>query len=140
MSRFTAILSRRAGTLGAVAAIVFYAATAARAQEEDAIDLTTASAAGRIDFDAADLPPATVEVDLSQGMFGDLCGIGDAAIAGVSETLLESAKDDSNAQGTRMAAEQLAAARQVMQLAADVVREVRVRVYEELPEGSPRAE
>jgi hypothetical protein len=139
MSRLSALLSRRAGTLGAVAAIVFYAATAVRAQEDNEATTST-TVEGRIDFDAADLPPATVEVDLSQGMFGDLFGIGDAAIAGVSETLLESAKNDSSAQGTRMAAEQLAAARQVMQLAADVVREVRVRVYEELPEGSGAAE
>jgi hypothetical protein len=140
MSRLTPFFARRAGTLGAVAAIVLYAATALHAQEGDEIDLSPASAEGRIDFDAADLPPATVEVDLSQGMFGDLFGIGDAAIAGVSESLLQSAKDDSSAHGTRMAAEQLAAARQVIQLAADVVREVRVRVYDELPENSSGAE
>jgi hypothetical protein len=83
---------------------------------------------GRIDFDDADLPAANVEVDLSQGTLRDLFGLGDAAIAGAAETLMQTAGADSSAEGTRLAAEQLAAARQIMQLASEVVREARVRV------------
>jgi len=133
MSRVRIFMARRAGSLGAFAAVVFYVATATPAQE---LELRGNGPTGRIDFSAADLPPANVEVDLSQAMFRDLFGIGDAAVAGVAETLLESAEQNRGAEGTRLAAEQLAAARQIMQLAADVVREVRVRVYSDLPKGS----
>ena len=128
-------IAQRAGTIGAFSAIVFCSLAAAHAQPSDQRD----GPAGRIDFSQADLPAATVEVDLSQGMFHDLFGIGDAAVAGVAETLLESS-DNGNAEGTRMAAQQLKAARQIMQLAADVVHEVRVRVYSDLPESGARTE
>jgi len=90
------------------------------------------SPAGRLDFEAANLPEAKVEVDISQDMFHDLFGIGDAAIAGVAETLMKSAAGD-GAKGTHLAAEQLEAARQIVQLAGAVVREVRVRAYDGLP-------
>jgi hypothetical protein len=129
-------LVRRAGRVGALVAIVFCGAAAALAQPES----DRSAPVGRIDFSQAELPPATVEVDLSQGMFHDLFGIGDAAVAGVAETLLQSAEKSSGADGTRMAAEQLAAARQILQLAADVVREVRVRVYSDLPESGAKPE
>jgi hypothetical protein len=119
------------------AAVTLCVVTAAYAQRSDTTsDVTT----GRIDFAVADLPPATVEVDLSREMFSDLFGLGDAAVAGAAETLLKSAEANRGAEGTRMAAEQLAAARQILQLAREVVREVRVRVYEELPEGSVNAD
>jgi hypothetical protein len=84
---------------------------------------------GRIDFGAANLPPANVELDLSQGMFNDLFGIGEAAAAGVAESLLKSAEGNAAAEGTRLAAQQIAAAREIIKLAREVVREVRVRVY-----------
>ena len=126
------LVARRAGSMSAVVALVLSVA-AAHAQES-----TTKSGdpAGRINFGDLDLPPATVEVDLSRQMFSDLFGLGDAAVAGVAETLLKSADGNKGAEGTRLAAEQLAAARQIMQLASEVVREVRVRVYEDLPEGA----
>ena len=64
---------------GAVAvAVLFLGIVAAQAQSTAADGPT-----GRIDFAAASLPPATVEVDLTQDMFGDLIGLGDAAVAGV---------------------------------------------------------
>ena len=73
-------------------------------------------------------------------MFRDLFGLGDAAAAGVAETLFRSAEGDDGAQGVRMAAEQLEAARQILQLASEVVREVRIRVYEPWPkEAGDRA-
>ena len=71
-----------------------------------------AAAPGRVDFQDANLPPATVEVDLGQEMFGNLFGIGDAAIAGIAEALAEAAEMHDGAEGTEMAAEQLAAARE----------------------------
>jgi hypothetical protein len=122
-------MARRAGSFGAFTAVVFCVITAAHAQE---VSFERAEVSGRIDFEAANLPPATVEVDLSQGMFSDLFGIGDAAVAGVAETLRQSAERNGG-EGTRMAAEQLAAARQIIELASDVVREVRVRVYGQMP-------
>ena len=96
-----------------------------------------AAPAGRLNFDSANLPEATVEVDLSQEMFKDLFGIGDAAIAGIAETVLNSVEGgtDKNKQ-TKLAAEQLEAAREIAQLVGNVVREVRVRAYESLPEGT----
>ena len=132
MSGVRTVLARRAGTFAAASAVLCYLAASSAAQQSRASE---AGEIGRINFEQADLPPANVEVDLSQGMFNDLFGIGDAAIAGVAETLLESAERTEGAEGTRMAAEQLAAARQIMQLASDVIREVRVRAYEEAPEG-----
>lgn len=131
MSRVRCFIARRAGSAGAVAAVLFCFIAAAPAQESNT---ERSDASGRIDFEAADLPPATVEVDLSQGMFNDLFGIGDAAVEGVAESLRQSAERNGG-EGTRMAAEQLAAARQILQLASEVVREVRVRVYDQRPEG-----
>ncbi|HEX2476386.1 MAG TPA: DUF4252 domain-containing protein [Lacipirellulaceae bacterium] len=136
MSRVRCFIARRAGSAGAFAAVMFCWIAAAQAQESTA-ERTDAS--GRIDFEAAKLPPATVEVDVSQGMFSDLFGIGDAAVEGVAETLRQSAERNGG-EGTRMAAEQLAAARQIMQLASEVVREVRVRVYDQDREEAGRAE
>ena len=101
-------LSRRSLSQTAVATLLLYAC-AALAQAQEAAP-TEAAPLGRIDFARADLPPANVELDLSQGMFNDLFGIGDAAVAGVADALLKAA--DANrggAEGTRMAAEKLAA-------------------------------
>jgi hypothetical protein len=126
------MVARRAGSMGALAAVLITVASA-RAQEAES---TPAEPAGRIKLGHVDLPPATVEVDLGREMFSDLFGLGDAAVAGLAETLMKSADGNREAAGTRLAAEQLAAARQIMQLASEVVREVRVRVYEDLPEGT----
>jgi hypothetical protein len=86
---------------------------------------------GRLNFEAANLPEANVEVDLSQEMFRDIFGIGDAAIAGVVEALQKSPDKGDTAKATQMAAQKAEALRQIVQLASDVVREVHVRVYED---------
>lgn len=138
MSSIRCFLSRRAGSVGAVAAVVLYVATAQAQSADSKSESPRGAVTGRIDFADADLPAATVEVDLSQEMFGDLFGLGDAAVAGVAETLLESAGAENK--GTKLAAEQLEAARQILQLGRDVVREARIRVYEDLPEESGQAE
>jgi Domain of unknown function (DUF4252) len=134
---FSSFVVRWASSNAACAAVIFCGLAAVQTR---AVAADNASTTGRIDFSGADLPPATVEVDLSQEMFSDLFGLGDAAVAGVAESLLQSAENSDDAPGTRLAAEQLAAARQIMQLASEVVQEVRVRVYEDLPEDSDRPE
>jgi hypothetical protein len=91
---------------------------------------------GRIDFDDASLPPANVEIDLGEGMVSDLFGIGDAALEGVIDALSQNTAANEHPQSTQMAAEQLQAARQILDLAGDAVQEVRVRAYEQLPEGA----
>jgi hypothetical protein len=107
--------------------------TSAYAQVEEP---PQAESIGKLDFAAANLPEATVEVDLSQEMFRDLFGIGDAAIAGVVDALSKSPSTGDTAKATEIAAKQAEAARQIIQLARNVVREVHVRVYEDLPEGA----
>ncbi len=127
MSRIPLLVFRQLSGNLALAAVTFTLAICAHAQSWAADDSGTT---GRIDFKSLNLPEATVEVDLSQDMFHDLFGIGDAAISGVAETLLKSADSGDSASSTKMAAEQLQAARQIVQLAGNVVHEVRVRVYD----------
>ena len=122
-------VGRAVGTL-AFAVGLLYASAAARAEAD-----STQTPTGRINFEAAKLPPANVEVDLSQEMFKDLFGIGDAAITGVAETLLKYSQQERDAKNVAIAAGQLEAAKEIVQLAGNVVREVRVRVYQGLPEG-----
>lgn len=107
--------------------------TSAYAQADEA---TNNAPVGRLSFEAADLPEANVEVDLSQDMFRDLFGIGDAAIAGVAEALLDAPKSGDGAKAVEIAAKQAEALRQIINLAGNVVNEVHVRVYEDLPEGA----
>ena len=99
-----------------------------------AAEETVKAPAGRLDFEAANLPEANVEVDLSQEMFQDIFGIGDAALAGVAESLLKGA-NEGKGEAPKLAAHQLQAAREIIQLAGNVVREVHVRLYEGLPES-----
>ena len=114
----------------ALAAFFLLAPAALHAQHATtSAKITTA----RIDFAAADLPPATVEVDLSQEIFGDLFGLGDAALEGVVEAFGQ-VNESKNSPAIEHAGEQLAAAREIIQLAKQVVREVHVRVYENFGE------
>jgi len=114
----------RAASGAALAVVLLFGPATALAQAAD-------GRSGHIDFTSVDLPPATVEVDLSQEIFSDLFGLGDAAIAGIVESLTQS-NDAQSSQATELAAGQLAAAREIIQLAKQVVREVHVRVYENL--------
>jgi hypothetical protein len=108
----------------AVAALLTMMSAGARGQESDA-----KSSPGRIEFDFADAPQANVELDLGPGMFNDLFGIGDAAVAGVADALGQAAGTKQGAEGTRMAAEQLKSAREIVQTVQQVVHGVRVRAY-----------
>ncbi len=114
----------RAASGAALAVVLLFGPATALAQAAD-------GRSGHIDFTSVDLPPATVEVDLSQEIFSDLFGLGDAAIAGIVESLTQS-NDAQSSQAIELAAGQLAAAREIIQLAKQVVREVHVRVYENL--------
>ncbi len=97
---------------------------------------------GNVDFDYADAPAATVELDLSQGMFHDLFGIGDAAVAGIADALAKSGDSDSKhgAEGAKMASDQLAAARQIVQTVGQVVQGVRLRVYQGVTDQSHKTD
>ncbi len=114
----------RAASGAALAVLLLFGPATALAQ-------AAGGQSGHIDFSGADLPPATVEIDLSQEIFSDLFGLGDAAIAGVIQSLTQSS-DAQGSDATQSAAGQLAAAREIIQLAKQVVREVHVRVYENL--------
>lgn len=105
--------------------IALMAAPAAFAQSEQE------QIPGRIDFAAADLPTATVEVDLTNGVFGDLFGLGDAALAGVTSALSDSDNHHEASEAMMFAAKQVNEFRTALPLAKEVIREVRVRVYED---------
>jgi hypothetical protein len=142
MLRFFYLSPRHFAADVAVAAVMLCSISAAYSQSitsPDPTESTTNTPIGRLDFESAKLPEANVEIDLSQDLFTDLFGIGDAAIAGVVESLVKAPNTDDNAQATKMAAQQLEAARQIIQLAGNVVREVHVRAYESLPGGIENA-
>ncbi len=89
-------LARRAGGNLMLAAATVLLAVAAHAE---ALAADGPSTVGRIDFEAAKLPEANVEIDLSQDMFKSLFGIGDAAITGVAESLVKSTGSADGAKG-----------------------------------------
>lgn len=114
-----------------VAALVFLLASSANARPEND---GSPEVAGRVQFDFPHAPPATVEVDLGEGMLTDMSGIAQAAIEGVVEGLLESAQGQ---EGTlQLSARHLNSIREVVQSMNGMVREIRVRVYENLPENT----
>jgi hypothetical protein len=115
----TRVNSGRAATaLLALAVVVF----PTHAQSNDS------AAAGRVAFDLADAPAATVEVDLTEGLLSAFTGVAKAAIEGVAEALLESSEGRSDA--ILQSAEHLQAVDAIVETLRNVVREVRVRVYE----------
>jgi hypothetical protein len=129
MSRSTWFFLRGNGMIGAAMTVLIYHLAAAAFAAETA----EAGALGRIDFEGAKLPPANVELELGQATFSSLFGVSDAAVAGIAETLMKSAEGE-HAESTKLAAEQLAAVRQVIGLVNKVVHEVRVRAYEKMAE------
>ncbi len=130
MSPFQSFVARRAGALGAFAAVLLYVGVAAAYAQET----TPQSSAnlGRIEFNHPGAAKKFVEIDLSQAMFGDLFGIGDAALAGVVEALSDSPQAKDGSQAIQQAAEKAAAARELVGIAKSVVGSVRVRAYEDL--------
>jgi hypothetical protein len=127
-------LARRAGAIGALAAAMLYVGvTTAFAQESQR---TAAENNGRVDFDYPGTAKASVEIDLSRDMFGDLFGIGDAALAGVVEALTQSPQAQEGSEAVKQAAAQAAATRELVGIAKDAIHDVRVRVYEGLQQPS----
>ncbi|HEY2828321.1 MAG TPA: DUF4252 domain-containing protein [Pirellulales bacterium] len=98
------------------------------AAHADEVEGKKATVCGNVDFDFPDAPPATMEVDVSQGLFKDLFGLGEAAVAGMVEGLAPSAAaDDGDA---KAAAEGLQAAQQAVQLVGKFVQGARFSSYE----------
>jgi Domain of unknown function (DUF4252) len=130
MSPFRSFFARRAGLLGGYAAVLLYAsATATYAQDAGP---QAATEIGRIEFDQAGSAKKFVEVDLSPAMFGDLFGIGDAALSGVVEALQDSPQAKDGSQAIQMAAEKAAAGREFVAIAKSVVKSVHLRAYDGL--------
>ncbi len=107
-----------------VAIVTLAYAGAARAAE------SKGQAPGRIEFDHPSAATPTVAVDLPAGLFRDIAGLGDAALAGVAEGLLKQGEaSGGNAEDVQLATEHLAAVRQIVSTAQGAIDEVRVRVY-----------
>ena len=68
-------------------------------------------------------------------MLASLSGIGQAAISGATEALLESATSHENGP-VQQSAEHLTAINQILGTLSGLVHEVRVRIYEQLPENA----
>ena len=118
----------------AAIAMVCFAASGAWADEvvkDNAASGGKATAIGEVDLDCPDLPDASIEVDLSQGMFKDLFGLGDALITGAVEGLAKATGADDDSDEAHATAEQLQAAHQIVQLFGQVVKGVHVREYDE---------
>jgi hypothetical protein len=84
----------------------------------------------RVDFDHPGGGTATVEVDLPAGLLGDVVGLGDAAIAGVAEGLLTAKASGGAEADVKLATNQLAATRTILNSLKGALGEVRLRVYE----------
>jgi len=130
MSPFQAFVARRAGALGASAAVLLYVGVAAAYAQETTPQ--SSAEVGRIEFNHPGAAKATVEVDLTRDMFGDLFGIGDAALAGAIDALAESPQAKEGSAAIQQAAAQTAAMREFVGIAKNVINGVRVRVYQGL--------
>jgi len=90
----------------------------------------TPHASGNLEFDYPDAPAAKFELDVGQGMFQDLFGIGEAAVAGVVEGLAQSSTANGGEDEAKATAEGLAAVQHVVQLVGKFVQGARVHGYE----------
>ncbi len=97
------------------------------------------STAGRVAFDIPDVPPATVEIDLGKGLIRHAVGLGDAAVAGFLEGLTSS-PDSQSSENVQFLAQQLTSARELGDVVSEVVQEIHVRVWDNLPAESQLAE
>jgi hypothetical protein len=138
MSAFQHLLVRRAGAIGAFTAVILYVGVVA-AYAQDASP-AAAENLGRVDFDYPGAAKASVEIDLSRDMFGDLFGIGDAALSGVIEALTQSPQAQEGSEAIKQAAAQAAATRELVGIAKDAIHDIRVRIYEGLQQPSDEKE
>jgi hypothetical protein len=131
------INSRRIGywRLAAIAGGVVLSVIVLAAKADDSAS-KPADTVGNVEFDCPDAPKTTMQVDLSQGLFTDMFGIGNAAISGVVEGLAEAAGAKDATDETKATAEQVEAARQMVELCGQLIKGVRVRVYEDSEKSS----
>ena len=87
---------------------------------------------GRVEFDFQNAAPANVEIDLKNGMLSALTDIAVAAVDGATEGLRESGQGDAVRESTEI----MGAVREVLGLTSEVVKEVRLRIYEDLEDAS----
>ncbi|MEO2048552.1 MAG: DUF4252 domain-containing protein [Pirellulales bacterium] len=128
MSRFKSAVASNQACI--VAALMLLLASTANARPENT---GPPEVIGRVEFDFPHATPATVEVDLGEGILTDFMGIAQAVVGGVVEGLLESAQGQEQG-AVKLSGRHLASVRKVLESIRGVVREVRVRVYENLPE------
>ena len=83
-----------------------------------------------MEFDHPGGGSPTVEVDLPAGLWSDVIGLGDAAVAGVAEAISQARGADEAGQGhAKLAADQLAGIRTIVSNVQGAIGAVRVRVY-----------
>lgn len=130
MSPIQSFAARRAGSLGAFAAVLLYVGVAS-SQAQESSSRSTADI-GRIEFTHSGTSDKFVEINLSPAMFGDLFGIGDGALAGIADALQNSSQVKEGSEAIKLAAEKTAAARELVGIVKDVVTSIRLRAYEGL--------
>ena len=118
---------RQAACVGAGLVVLCLLSKGAKTSE---VATKPAEVNGNVDFDFPDAPPAKFEFDVGQGMFQDLFGIGEAAVAGLVEGLAQATSANSDDGEAKATAEGLAAAQQVVQLIGRFVQGARVNGYD----------
>ncbi len=126
MSPFHLFLARRAGAMGAFSAVLLYVGVAAAYAQETASSPPASAELGRIEFNHPGTAKKFVEFNLGPEMFGDLFGIGDAALSGVAEALSDSPQAKEGSQAIQLAAAKAAAARELVGIAKNVIRSIHV--------------
>lgn len=91
---------------------------------------------GRVEFDFITTQPANVEIDLKHGMLSAINEITKAAVDGVAQGIRESSESAAVQEST----EHLRAVNEILGVTSQVVKEVRVRIYEGLEDGGFRNE
>jgi hypothetical protein len=130
MLRFKSVVASNQACVVTTLMLLFSSSANARPENDVSPEVV-----GRVEFDFPHAPPATVEVDLGEGMLFDITGIAQAAIGGIVEGLLESVQGQEQG-AVRLSAKHLASAQRMVESIGGVVREVRIRVYENLPEDA----
>lgn len=94
------------------------------------------SVSARADETVQELPKPKVSINLSAELLNDVFGVTNAALAGVVQAMNE---HQEGGEAVRLTAEQLGAAKQVIELATDAVQGVRLRVYSDLEPAAAEA-
>lgn len=96
------------------------------------------SPAKLISLDYPGAPEATVEANLSFGLFNDLFGITDSALQGIAEAALRFGQKPGleSTEAVKLTAEQIAAVQKVMAIVKGSIQGVEVRAFDDLPDGT----